>query len=110
MNIVKNAELPYYAVITTLIRAKVDHDQYYSIFDVLYKKAQEIDGFLGMDSIRDGIGITVTYWKTIEAIEKWKDDADHLIAKKMAITKWYKQYTTRICKVEKHNQSKSLFN
>jgi len=34
-------------------------------------------GFLDADSVRDsdGVGITVSYWRSLKAIENWKYDA-----------------------------------
>ena len=40
------------------------------------------DGFLGVDSARSEIGITVSYWTTLEAIKNWKQQSEHLLAQK----------------------------
>ena len=29
------------------------------------------DGFLGMESIRAGLGITISYWRDLDSIIKW---------------------------------------
>lgn len=57
-------------------------------------------GFLGVESARSEIGITVSYWQNIEAINNWKNNAQHLIAQQLGKEKFYKKYTVRICKVE----------
>lgn len=42
-----------------------------------------------------------TYWSSLEAIEGWSRNARHVIAKEMGKTKWFKEYVTRIAKVER---------
>ncbi|WP_369820334.1 antibiotic biosynthesis monooxygenase [Tenacibaculum sp. SG-28] len=32
------------------------------------------DEFLGMDSVRSALGITISYWKSMEAIIAWKNN------------------------------------
>ena len=63
--------------------------------------AQQQPGFLHVDSARNEVGITVSYWESLEAIKQWKQQADHIIAQKIGIQKWYSYYHTRICKVER---------
>lgn len=43
--------------------------------------ASKCDGFLGVESSRskDGLGITVSYWRDLESIRKWKEDARHKV-------------------------------
>ncbi len=45
-------------------------------------------GFLGFDSARNEIGITVSYWKNLEAIKKWKQQTDHLIVQNKGKNDW----------------------
>jgi len=63
--------------------------------------AQQQPGYLGIESARNEIGITVSYWKTLEAIKSWKSNVDHQLAQKLGREKWYSQYKIRICKVER---------
>ena len=62
--------------------------------------AQQQPGYLGHESARDGIGITVSYWQNIAAIKQWKQQSDHLFAQQKGREQWYSQYKIRICKVE----------
>ena len=41
--------------------------------------AQEMPGFLGVESVRDetGLGITSVYWKDKESINAWRDHTEH---------------------------------
>ena len=54
-----------------------------------------------MESARNDIGITVSYWESLEAIKNWKQQTDHLVAQQKGRTNWYHWYKVRICKVER---------
>ena len=58
------------------------------------------DGFLGFESAREDLGITVSYWKDIESIKKWKANLEHQKAQKLVKELWYEQYKIRIAKIE----------
>lgn len=92
--------VPYYAVIFTSTRT--DEDESYNEMGLkMLELAQLQEGFLGVESARNEIGITVSYWESLESIQKWKQNLDHLDAQRKGITHWYKNYTVRICLVEK---------
>lgn len=93
-------ELPYYAVIFTSKRTEID-ENYSKIATKMVELAQLQEGFLGVESARNEIGITVSYWKTLEDIKNWKQNLDHLDAQKLGVSKWYENYTVRIALVEK---------
>jgi len=61
----------------------------------------KMDGFLGVESARSELGITVSYWSTLESIQNWKQQEDHQQAQQKGKESWYSNYTVRICKVEK---------
>ncbi len=91
---------PYYAVIFTSI--KIDEDKGYSkMADRMEELAFQQDGFLGYESAREELGITVSYWKDEESIKKWKDNLEHQTAQKTGKELWYKQFKVRISKVER---------
>ncbi len=91
---------PYYAVIFTSVRT--DGDLGYSeMAGQMEKLAREQEGFLGVESARNEIGITVSYWQSMEAISNWKANTDHLFAQRKGIKDWYKWYRVRICTVER---------
>lgn len=56
--------------------------------------ASQQDGFLGVESARNDMGITVSYWQSLEAIKNWKLQTEHLIAQQLGKEKWYKIYPT----------------
>ena len=62
-------------------------------------------GFLDADSVRDsdGVGITVSYWRSLKAIENWKYDALQMQWKELGWKIRYQEYFIHICKVETEN-------
>lgn len=91
---------PYYAVIFTSLRTDID-EGYADMASKMVQLAAEQPGFLGMESARDGLGITVSYWHSLEAIKNWKNNLEHLEAQKLGHEKWYSSFKTRISKVER---------
>ena len=81
-------DTPYFAVIFTSTRHKLD-EEYEGLDDILIEIAKKSGGFLGMDSARSELGISVSYWESEEDILRWKQNSDHQIAMKKGIDKWY---------------------
>lgn len=91
---------PYYAVIFSNYQTD-ELDGYAETAALMEKLAAEQPGYLGFESARDGLGIAVSYWESLEAIAGWKQQTDHLLAQKMGKSKWYSKYKVRICRVER---------
>ena len=91
---------PYYAVIFTSIRTQGDNG-YLEMGDRMMELAEQQPGFLGVESARDGLGITVSYWENLKSIRAWKANGEHLIAQHRGKTEWYTHYKTRVCLVER---------
>lgn len=91
---------PYYAVIFTSLRTAVDEGYGHMAERMLAQAAQQ-PGFLGVESAREGLGITVSYWKDLESIRAWKAHAEHQLAQQLGHAKWYAAFKTRIAKVER---------
>ena len=91
---------PYYAVIFTSIKTE-NHQGYDEMAIKMVTLAQQQEGFLGVESARNEIGITVSYWRDLESIKNWKQNLDHLEAQQNGIKLWYKNYTVRIALVER---------
>eukprot|EP00121_Abeoforma_whisleri_P000841 Awhi_evm1s744 len=70
---------PYYAVIFTSLRTS-GNNGYGDMAGEMVKLAKEQVGFLGIESARDEVGITVSYWKDTESIKLWKKNVDHKVA------------------------------
>ena len=98
--IARTPQPPYYAVIFTSIRTGVDRG-YEEVAQRMVELAAEQPGFLGVESAREEVGITVSYWASVEAIAAWKCHAEHQIAQERGKQDWYSAYKTRICKVER---------
>lgn len=100
----KTPQPPYYAVIFTSTRTDVD-EGYGDTADRMVELASQQPGFLGVESARgeDGLGITISYWESEEAIANWKRHAEHRIAQANGRGKWYQEFITRVAKVERVN-------
>ncbi|MGJ8591638.1 MAG: antibiotic biosynthesis monooxygenase family protein [Aquaticitalea sp.] len=90
---------PYFAVIFTSIRTEGDHG-YSEMAELMEALAKEQNGFIALESAKNQLGITVSYWTDLEAIKNWKKQSDHLMAQRKGKTDWYCWYKVRICKVE----------
>lgn len=91
---------PYYAVIFTSVRTEGDQG-YSAMSEKMLELASKQDGFLGAESARNELGITVSYWKSLEAIKLWKMNLKHIEAQQNGIKTWYKSYRVRVAKVER---------
>ena len=98
----KTPQPPYYAVIFTSQR-KVSEDGYDNVAERMLSLAEKQKGFLGMESARDknGFGISVSYWDSLESIKSWNEHPDHMKAQKAGINHFYENFKVRICKVER---------
>ena len=101
--IAKTPEPPYYAVIFTSQRTEGDRG-YGKMADKMLELASQQKGFLGVESARDErLGITVSYWDSLESIKDWKENSAHRVAQEKGKTEWYKYFSLRVCRVERHN-------
>jgi heme-degrading monooxygenase HmoA len=98
--IAKTPNPPYYAVIFTSIRSGGDNG-YSEMAEKMVKLAEQQDGFLGVESAREEIGITVSYWKDLDSIKKWRDNYEHSIAREKGKDIWYNVFKTRISRVDR---------
>ncbi len=100
-------QTPYYAVIFTSKHSEMI-EGYAEMATKTEDLAKEQNGFLGIESARNDIGITVSYWSSLDAIKQWKQHTDHLIAQKQGRKDWYTWYKVKICKVERDYEFNSL--
>lgn len=98
--IAKTPDTPYYAVIFTTLRTSIDKG-YIETAKQMEDLAKLQEGYLGIESASDKVGITVSYWQSLEAIVKWKNNIEHTVARNKGRELWYQQYQLRICKVER---------
>jgi heme-degrading monooxygenase HmoA len=103
MPLARTPETPYWAVIFTSQRTPADDAGYAQTADQMEALAAQIPGYLGIESARggEGLGITVSYWASEEAIALWRRQADHLTAQRAGRERWYAAYELRVARVER---------
>lgn len=101
-SIAKTPRPPYYAAIFTSERTEGDGG-YGVMGDKMVELAAEQPGFLGVESVRDhnGVGITVSYWESLDAVKNWKHNELHKVAQEKGKSEWYKTFGLRVSKVER---------
>lgn len=92
---------PYTAVIFTSIRTEDDADGYAGMASRMEALAAEQPGYLGIESAREELGITVSYWRSVEDARAWKAVAEHQLAQKLGRGRWYRTYRVRVATVER---------
>jgi heme-degrading monooxygenase HmoA len=103
----RTPEPPYVAVIFTSVRAGDEDRGYGTMATSMEALAREQPGFLGIESARDGIGITVSYWADQQAARAWKQVAAHRVAQARGRQVWYQDYRVRIAVVEREYSMES---
>ena len=73
---------PYYAVIFSNIRTEVEEGYAQTAIEMI-RLAETQEGYLGHESVRDGLGITISYCTSLEAIISWMQQTDHLLAQRI---------------------------
>ena len=98
--IIQTPQPPYYAVIFTSLKDPEDQG-YEAMSNRMVELVSKQEGFLGFESARETLGITVSYWKDENSIRRWKADLEHREAQELGKSLWYKAYKIRIAKVER---------
>ena len=94
---------PYYAVIFSSTLSD-NAEGYGEMAARMVELAKAQDGFLGVESAARtsaGFGITVSYWRDLESIKKWKAQSEHAAAQRMGRDAFYKNYRLRVARVER---------
>jgi heme-degrading monooxygenase HmoA len=93
---------PYYAVIFTSQRS-AEGAGYGETAGRMVELAAQQPGYLGIESVRDasGLGITVSYWESEEAIRSWKANSEHALAREQGRRTWYSHFELRVARVER---------
>lgn len=99
----KTPEPPYYAVIFTSVRTD-EGNGYAETATRMLELAESMDGFLGVESAREEVGVTVSYWRDLDAIKTWSEHPAHMKAQDRGRRDWYESFSTRICRVERDNK------
>jgi len=96
--IAETPEPPYTAVIFTSLRTDGDNG-YAEASAEMERLAREQPGFLGIESARSGLGITVSYWRTDDDARAWKRVAEHVAVQRRGRGEWYSEYEIRVATV-----------
>ena len=108
--IAETPEPPYYAVIFTSLRKPTPDDGYEATAARMVELAAGQPGFLGVETAREGLGITVSYWVDEASIAAWKAEAEHARAQQEGRDRWYSDYALRIARVERaYDRATSTF-
>jgi heme-degrading monooxygenase HmoA len=98
VTIATTPEPPYVAVIFSSLRTAGDNG-YGEMARRMEELASRQPGYLGIESARDELGITVAYWTDEAAAAAWKQVAEHLAAQRMGRERWYRDYQVRVATV-----------
>ncbi|MGG0459698.1 antibiotic biosynthesis monooxygenase family protein [Bacillus mycoides] len=100
----------YYAAIFTSQRSEHNSERYESMSENLVELVKTQPGFIRIESARDNeeYGITISYWESLEAIQKWKANTTHQVAQQKGKETWYSQYNVQICKVVRDYSLKGI--
>ena len=93
---------PYYAVIFSSTLANAEG--YGAMAARMVELAREQEGFIDVESASrtsEGFGITVSYWRDLESIKKWKAQSEHAAAQKMGRDAFYRSYRLRVARIER---------
>jgi len=91
---------PYYAVI--FISQLAENTQGYAeMAQQMLDLAQTMPGFLGLESAREQVGITVSFWRDEASIENWRRHSQHRQAQKLGREQWYQQFQIHIARVDR---------
>jgi heme-degrading monooxygenase HmoA len=98
MTLATTPEPPYVAVIFTSLRTEGDHG-YTAMSDRMSRLVEQQPGFLGVDSAREDVGITISYWTDEQSASAWKRVAEHTIAQERGKKVWYSEYQVRVATI-----------
>ena len=93
-------EPPYWAVIFSSRRTPGDNG-YGAMADLMERLAAQQPGYLGIESARGEVNITVSYWRDLDSIAAWRADLRHATAQSKGQADWYEAYTVRIARVDR---------
>lgn len=101
MSIPPNVSPPYYAVIFSSKKKKND-PEFSKLSEYLDELVTKQDGYLGHENYGEDPAVTISYWKDLESIKKWRNEPEHANAMKRSIKEWFAAYRTQVAKVERN--------
>ena len=100
MKIAETPKAPYYAVIFTIVAGDIDKEDA-GLSTQMAELADKQKGFLGMEAANGELGIMVSYWDSLEAIQNWRKNSEHQVAQKAGKAGAFSAFKVRISKVER---------
>lgn len=90
-----------YAAIFISQQSGRDDNGYSAMADKMVESAKTQPGFIKLESVKgqDGKGVTISYWDSLDSIQKWRGDKGHQAAQQKGKDMWYSQYDVQICQV-----------
>ena len=95
-------DAPNYVVVFVSQRTEGDNG-YGAMAERMVASVEKFSGYLGAQSVRDasGLGITVSYWQSLDDIARWKADAEHQQAQRLGKEQWYEHFRLTVARIEK---------
>lgn len=94
-----------YIVIFSANIKKID-DEYIETAEKMRRLAVEQYGCLEFKAVTENEQeIAISYWPSLEHINNWKNDKEHLKAQKQGKESWYSKYKVQIARVERKYES-----
>lgn len=91
-----------YVVVFTSVLNPGNEKEYEIAASRMCELAKAQPGYIKMDSVREGgLGITVSYWDSLDAVNKWKWNGEHLAEQKLGRQKYYKTFQLTVARIEK---------
>ena len=89
------------SVIFIAQRTGDDDEGYARAAHVMDALAAQQTGYLGIDSVRghDGLGITVSYWRSDADAKAWRDHPEHAAIRDAGRDRWYTHYSLHVAQV-----------
>ena len=101
LQILKDLPIGSYAVIFPTISSGEDEDGHDNLLKKLYISAQEVPGYLGLESAQIGnFKLSIAYYENKEAIDNWRKNSSHIATKNKARSTWLEDWQIRVCKIE----------
>ncbi len=96
----QTSQQPVWAVIF-ISRLSEGAEGYREMAQEMMERVSRFPGFMGAESVREGeLGITISYWRDRESIQRWADDPRHREAQKRGKEQWYQSYTLQVVRIE----------
>lgn len=104
VGLARTPDPPYFAVTFTTRRSGHDPARYAETAARMCELAATQEGYLGLESVHDektGLGITISYWASLESIRVWREQLEHAAARARGRATWYQAYELRVCRVDR---------